>query len=95
MSVVEPGTAGAGLIGRVKDILTKPAATWDVIDGERPSVGSLYTGYVMPLAAIPAVAQAIGMTVFGAGAFGIVVKWSPVTAIVQAILTFVLSLVVV
>ncbi|HEY0648792.1 Yip1 family protein [Phenylobacterium sp.] len=95
MSVVEPGSAGAGLIGRVKDILTKPGPTWDVIDGEQPTVQSLYTGYVMPLAAIPAVAQAIGMTVFGAGAFGVVVKWSPVTAIVQAIVGYALSLVLV
>jgi hypothetical protein len=92
MSLVEPGAARGGLIGRVKDILTKPGSTWDVIDGERPSVGSLYTGYVMPLAAIPAVAQAIGMTVFGAGAFGVVLKWSPFTAVVQAILSFGLSL---
>lgn len=92
MSVVEPGSAGAGLVQRVKDILTKPGATWDAIDGERPTVGSLYIGYVMPLAAIPAVAQAIGMTVFGVGAFGVVVKWSPVTAIVQAVLMYVLSL---
>ncbi|WP_430418728.1 Yip1 family protein [Phenylobacterium sp.] len=92
MSVVEPGSAGAGLVQRVKDILLKPAATWDVIDGERPTVGSLYTGYIMPLAAIPAIAQVIGMTVFGAGAFGIVVKWSPVTAVVQGLLMYVLSL---
>lgn len=92
MSVVEPGAAGAGLVQRVKDILTKPNPTWDAIDGERPSVGSLYTGYIMPLAAIPAVAQAIGMTVFGAGAFGVVVKWSPVTAIVQGVVGYALSL---
>lgn len=92
MSVVEPGAASAGLVQRVKDILTKPNPTWDVIDGERPTVASLYTGYIMPLAAIPAVAQAIGMTVFGAGAFGVVLKWSPVTAIVQAVLGYGLSL---
>jgi hypothetical protein len=92
MSVVEPGSAGAGLIARAKDIILKPGETWDVIDGERPTIGSLYTGYVMPLAAIPAIAQAIGMTVFGAGAFGIVVKWSPVTAVVQAVLAFGLAL---
>ena len=92
MSVVEPGSAGAGLVQRVKDILLKPSPTWDVIDGERPTVASLYTGYIMPLAAIPAIAQVIGMTVFGAGAFGIVVKWSPVTAVVQGLLMYVLSL---
>lgn len=92
MSVVEPGAAGAGLVQRVKDILLKPSPTWDAIDGERPTVASLYRGYIMPLAAIPAIAQAIGMTVFGAGAFGLVVKWSPVTAVVQGLLMYVLSL---
>lgn len=92
MSVVEPGSAGAGLVQRVKDILLKPGPTWDAIDGERPTVASLYTGYIMPLAAIPAIAQAIGMTVFGAGAFGVVLKWSPVTAVVQAVLMYGLSL---
>ncbi|MDZ4370065.1 MAG: Yip1 family protein [Phenylobacterium sp.] len=95
MSVVEPGPASAGLVGRVKDILTKPRPTWDVIDGERPSVGQLYTGYVMPLAAIPAVCGAIGMALIGAGAFGVTMRLSPVSAITQAIIGFVLSLVMV
>ena len=34
MSVVEPGSTGAGLIGRVKDILLRPGPTWDAIDAE-------------------------------------------------------------
>lgn len=95
MSVVEPGSAGAGLVARVKGILLKPAETWDVIDQERPTIGELYTGYVMLLAAIPAVCTAIGMMVLGGGGFGFVVKWGPVTAITQAILTFGLALVMV
>ncbi|WP_337187251.1 Yip1 family protein [Phenylobacterium sp.] len=95
MSVVEPGSAGAGLVARVKDILTKPSPTWDVIDGERPTVGQLYTGYIAPLAAIPAVCGAVGMAVLGAGAMGITVKLSPASAVTQAVVSFVLSLVMV
>ena len=92
MSVVEPGASGAGLVARVKDILTKPSPTWDVIDRERPSVGQLYTGYIAPLAAIPAVCGAVGMAVIGAGAMGITVKLSPASAVTQAVFGFVMSL---
>ena len=44
------------LLDRVKSILLAPRPTWQVIDSESATVGSLYTGYVIPLAAIPAVA---------------------------------------
>jgi hypothetical protein len=36
-----------------------------VIDAEQASVGSLYTGYILPLAAIGPVATIIGWSVFG------------------------------
>ena len=92
MSVVEPGSAGAGLVGRVKDILLKPSATWDVIDGEQPSVGSLYTGYVMPLAAIPVICTLIGSLVFGIGGFGFSYKPTIAFAVVNAVMSYGLSL---
>jgi len=92
MSVVEPGSAGAGLVGRVKGILFKPTETWDEIDREPATIGGLYTGYVMLLAAIPAVCSLIGFLVFGIGAFGISIRPSPVWLIVQAVLTYGLSL---
>ena len=59
MSVVEPGSAGAGLVARVIAILTKPRETWDEIDAESSDIGGIYRGYVAPLAAIPAVCGAI------------------------------------
>jgi hypothetical protein len=92
MSVVEPGSASAGLVARVKAILLKPADTWDVIDREQPSVGGLYTGYVMPLAAIPVVCTLIGSLVFGIGAFGFSYKPSIPFAITQAVMSYGLSL---
>ncbi|TAJ73868.1 MAG: DUF1282 domain-containing protein [Phenylobacterium sp.] len=92
MSVVEPGSASAGLVARVKGILFKPTETWDEIDREQPSIGGLYTSYVMPLAAIPVVCSLVGMLVFGIGGFGITIRPSPVWLVVQAIVSYGLSL---
>jgi hypothetical protein len=92
MSVVEPGSATAGLVARVKGILLKPTETWDVIDREQPTVGSLYTGYVMPLAAIPVVCTLIGSLVFGIGAFGFSYKPSIAFAVTNAAVSYGLSL---
>lgn len=92
MSTVEPGSAGAGLVNRVKDILTKPAATWDVIDAERPTVGSLYVGYLIPLAAAAMLANAIGMSFIGVGAFGVSIKVPLLSSLTSAVVSFVLCL---
>jgi hypothetical protein len=53
------------LVDRVKNILMSPRAEWQVIDAEPATVASLYTGYIMPLALIPPVCQAIGMSLIG------------------------------
>lgn len=93
MSVVEPGASSAGLIGRVKDILLKPGETWDVIDREPATIGGLYRSYIIPLAAIPAVAAFIGMLVFGVGVPGLVtIRPSPIWLAVQMIVSYGLSL---
>ena len=51
------------LVDRVKNILLSPRTEWPVIDAEPATVASLYTGYIMPLAAIPVICQTIGMTI--------------------------------
>ena len=53
------------LVDRVKNILLSPRTEWPVIDAEPATVASLYTGYIMPLAAIPVVCQAIGFSLIG------------------------------
>jgi hypothetical protein len=55
LSVVQQPSS-AGLVARVMGMLKSPAAEWDVIDGESATVPGLFTGYVMILAAIPAIA---------------------------------------
>lgn len=93
MSVLEPGSAGSSLIGRIKSILLQPSATWDVIDTEPATIAGLYRGYVLPLAAIPAVCTFVGMLAFGIGGiFGISFRPSPVWLITQAVVSYALSL---
>ncbi|HEX4504930.1 MAG TPA: Yip1 family protein [Alphaproteobacteria bacterium] len=83
----------SGLVDRVKSILTKPAETWSVIDQEPATVGGLYTGYAMILAAITPVAGFIGGQVFGHSFFGVTYRPPFVGALVGAILQYVLALV--
>jgi len=49
-----------GLIDRVKNILLTPATEWPAIVAEPVDLGALYSGYVAPLALIPAVCVLLG-----------------------------------
>lgn len=80
--------AAAGLIARVQNILLKPSPTWDEIAAEPSSIRSIYMGYVVPLAAILPVAQAIGLSVIGLWYYH-----APLlSALVRAILLYVMML---
>jgi hypothetical protein len=69
------GSAAAGerimdvakLSARVKAILLTPKAEWPVIAAEPATVASLYTDYILLLAAIPAVCSFIKSTMIGYG----------------------------
>ena len=83
------------LIERVQSILLRPKQTWPVIAAESADVASIYTGYVAILAAIPAIAGFIGMTLVGVGAFGVSYHMPIVTGILRMVIGYVLSLVMV
>jgi hypothetical protein len=80
------------LVERAKNILLTPAKEWDVIKGEQLTIVDMFTKYAMILAAIPAVAGFIGYSVigisFGFGTFRVPIG----TALVWAILQYILSL---
>lgn len=80
------------LADRVKNIIVKPAAEWQVIAPEPATVGGLYTGYIIPLAAIGPVCTFIGQAVFlhhvAFAAFGAVVSF-----VLQLVAVFVLALI--
>lgn len=49
------------LVPRVKGILLSPKSEWPVIDAEPATIGGLYTGYIMPLAALPVIATFLAL----------------------------------
>ena len=83
------------LINRVKDILLKPKETWPVIEGEAATPASLYTGYLMILAAIPPVCGFIGMSLIGIGGFGYSIKIPIVAGLLSMVVQYVMSLVMI
>jgi hypothetical protein len=83
------------LIERVQSILLRPKQTWPVIAAESADVASIYTGYVAILAAIPAIAGFIGMTLVGVGAFGVSYHMPILTGVLRMVIGYVLSLVMV
>jgi Yip1 domain len=48
------------IVARAKGLILRPREEWGVIAAEPASTGGLFTGYAMPMAAIPAVAGFIG-----------------------------------
>jgi hypothetical protein len=79
---------------RVKRILLTPKEEWQVIDTEPATLASLYTGYIIPLAAIGPIAQAIGYSVFGVSVPFMGTYRTPIgSAITGAVVTFALTLV--
>ncbi len=74
------------LIERAKAILLNPKPTWETIKGETTTVGQVYTGFLVPLAAIPAGAMLIRHVLFGG-------FYSIGRALVGAILSYALTLV--
>lgn len=53
------------LIARVKGILLRPSAEWEVIETEKANLASLFRDYLAPLAAIPAAANFLGALAAG------------------------------
>ena len=81
------------LFERAKDIIVQPKTEWGVIDAEPSTIASIYTGYVLILAAIGPIAMVIGHQVFGIGGFGFTFKPSIGFSIASAVVTYVMSLI--
>jgi hypothetical protein len=83
------------LIERVQSILLRPKQTWPVIAAEPADVATIYSRYVVILAAIPAICAFIGYTLVGAGAFGVTYRLPIATGLVQMVVGYLLSLAIV
>ncbi len=80
------------LVERAKAILLTPRKEWPVIEAESATPASLYTGYIMLLAAIPAVAGFIGMSVFGMRVLGSTFRVPIGTGLTGAVVRYVATL---
>jgi hypothetical protein len=80
------------LVDRAKNLILTPAAEWDKISSETHTVQGLYTGWIMILAAIPAIASFIGYSIIGIGGFGLSYRVPVVSGIAHAIASYLLSL---
>ncbi len=80
------------IIARVKEILLTPKPAWSVIETEETSTATLYTQYIMILAAIPPVAGFIGMSLFGVSGFGVSMRVPVMSGLIQMVLGYGLSL---
>jgi hypothetical protein len=82
------------LAARIKGICLKPKTEWEVIAGEETPSAALFTGYAIPLAAIPAIAGFIGGSVIGRSLPSIGSYRVPMASgLVMAIFGFVMALV--
>jgi Yip1 domain len=81
------------LVDRVKRILLSPRTEWPVIDAEPTAPAQLFTGYIMPLAAIGPIAQLIGYSVFGISVPFVGTYRMPIgTAMTSSLVSYVLTL---
>ncbi|MDR0419958.1 MAG: YIP1 family protein [Prevotellaceae bacterium] len=74
------------IINRLKNVLVSPKTEWQTIEAENSPHVKVFTGYVVPLALIPAVAAFIGYGLIGYSVWGVhisSVSWGVRQAIVQ------------
>jgi len=83
------------LVQRVQDILLKPKPTWPVIEQEQADVAGIYQNYLIYLAAIPAVAGFIGLSVIGFGGFGMHMRMPFMSGLVNMVVSYGLHLLMV
>jgi Yip1 domain len=82
------------IITRAKSMLLAPRTQWPLIAAEPDTVGGLYSGYIVVLAAIPAIVHFLSSTLIGVsvpflGSFRVPMA----AAITTAVLSYVLSLI--
>lgn len=81
-----------GFLSRLLSLLFKPSETFDRISEEQDSVPVVFTGHVVPLAAIGPVCRIIGASVVGLGPWGAGVRVPWVWSILAAVTEYVLNL---
>jgi len=77
---------------RVKNLITRPREEWQVFFFNDTATTEIYTGYVMILSAIPALAGFVGLSLVGVGSFGATYPVPLGAGVAHALLSYLLSL---
>ncbi|TMJ12041.1 MAG: YIP1 family protein [Alphaproteobacteria bacterium] len=93
MATNPDGAAAPSLVERARNIVLTPKTEWERIDAEPATVGSLYRNYIAILAAIPAIAMAVGMLLFGINLIIVTIRPPMATVLSQAVISYVMALV--
>ncbi|HEY6457456.1 MAG TPA: Yip1 family protein [Steroidobacteraceae bacterium] len=80
----------SNLLGRVKGILLTPRSEWPLIAAESDTIGGIYTGYILILAAIPALRVLLTARFLGFSVLPIVLT----TYVMSLVGTFIVALIV-
>ncbi len=80
------------LFEQVFDLLARPAETWPELKHRPDTPRSLYVSYAAVLAAIPAIAHVLGVTLIGIGVLGIRYRAPFLGAVGYGVASYVLSL---
>jgi hypothetical protein len=91
----EPSIKRATLPARAAGMLLRPGHTLAIAAGETTTQREIWTGYILPLAAIAPVCRAIGLMVFGASiaGVGIQLRTTWIETLLGAAIDYVLALV--
>lgn len=81
------------LVARAQNIIMKPKEEWLVVASETADTGKIFTGYVIPLAILPALGSLLGQGLLGFG-FRWGIAWAITAAVGAIVSTFVTALVV-
>jgi hypothetical protein len=81
-------------IARARAILASPRTEWPLAAAEPASIGGLYTGYIVWIAALPAIAGFIKSSLIGTGFLGVVVRTPIGAGLGGMVLQYLLSLAV-
>lgn len=92
MSAAETSTKRAGALRRAAGMLVRPDGALAAAAGEPASEADLFLGYVVPLAAIGPLCNAIGLLVFGGGMTGISLRLSIQGVLIRAVVDYGLML---
>ena len=92
MTIIDKEPVNNRMVTRIKNLLYTPEAEWTVIEAEPATVSGLYKTYVCILAAIGPVAQLVGSQIFGSHMFFVFYRPPFLQAVVQAIISYLLSL---